>query len=296
MIEMVTYWLIIEILAIFFAGWGAGVVTGLIGASAVVIVFPILCIFLGYDPYVAQGIGLTTDVIASLVAVHIYKKHGNIDLKSGLQMTVAAIIAAQLGSWLSSLIEPAHLSWVVGTFILVMGVSFIRSPLSITVDSLQDKIVSTFNQSMDSLFFQKKRSLSSILYYLVALCYINLLRRKYLPHILFGAIIGLICGFTGAGGGVMILLVLTFILGYKIHIAVGTSVLMMALIAFSGALGHALFVEIPWPVIVISCIGGAIGARSASIFANLTSEERLGRIAGSAFAVLGLMMIAGELT
>lgn len=94
----------------------------------------------------------------------------------------------------------------------------------------------------------------------------------------------------------MILLVLTFILGYKIHIAVGTSVLMMALIAFSGALGHALFVEIPWPVIVISCIGGAIGARSASIFANLTSEERLGRIAGGVFAVLGLMMIAGELT
>ncbi len=296
MIEMVTYWLIIEILAIFFAGWGAGVVTGLIGASAVVIVVPILCIFLGYDPYVAQGIGLTTDVIASLVAVHIYKKHGNIDLKSGLQMTVAAIIAAQLGSWLSSLIEPAHLSWVVGTVVLVMGVGFIRSPLSITVDSLQDKIVSTFNQSMDSLFFQKKRSLSSILYYLVALCYINLLRRKYLPHILFGAIIGLICGFTGAGGGAMILLVLTFILGYKIHIAVGTSVLMMALIAFSGALGHALFVEIPWPVIVISCIGGAIGARSASIFANLTSEERLGRIAGGVFAVLGLMMIAGELT
>lgn len=287
--------MIIAVVTIFLAGWGAGVVTGLIGASAVVIVVPILCIFLGYDPYVAQGIGLATDVIASLVAAHIYGKHGNIDLKSGLHMTVAAIVTAQLGSWLSSLVEPVHLGLVVGAVILVMGIGFIRSPISTMVDRLQDGIVSTFNRSMDSLFSQKKRSLPAMLFYLVALCYTNLLSRKYLPPILFGAIIGLICGFTGAGGGVMILLILTFILGYRIHIAVGTSVLMMAIIAFSGALGHALFVEIPWQVVVISCIGGAIGARSASIFANLASEERLGRIAGVAFAVLGLMMIAGEL-
>ncbi len=77
---------ILEILVILFAGWGAGVVTGLIGASAAVIIVPSLVAFLGYGPYEAIGVSLASDVIASSVAAYTYRKHGNLDLRSGIQI------------------------------------------------------------------------------------------------------------------------------------------------------------------------------------------------------------------
>lgn len=67
---------IISILVILTAGWGAGVVTGLVGASAAVIVTPMLVTFLGYPAYTAIGISLATDVFASAASARTYYKHG----------------------------------------------------------------------------------------------------------------------------------------------------------------------------------------------------------------------------
>lgn len=49
-----------------------------------------------------------------------------------------------------------------------------------------------------------------------------------------GAGVGLVCGSVGAGGGMMILLVLVTFLGYAMKEAVGTSVFIMAFTAFVG--------------------------------------------------------------
>ena len=67
------------------AGLGAGVVTGLVGASAAVVVVPVMVTFLGYDIYEAIGISLATDVVASLTATRIYTKNKNIDIKHGFK-------------------------------------------------------------------------------------------------------------------------------------------------------------------------------------------------------------------
>ena len=50
--------------------------------------------------------------------------------------------------------------------------------------------------------------------------------------------IGFICGFVGAGGGMMLLLVLTSVLGYELKTAVGTSVFIMTFTALTGAISH----------------------------------------------------------
>ena len=65
-------------------------------------------------------------------------------------------------------------------------------------------------------------------------------RRKFTYSILFGALIGFVCGFVGAGGGMLLLLVLTVFLGYEMHKAVGTSVFVMTFSAFCGSAFHIL--------------------------------------------------------
>jgi hypothetical protein len=263
--------MLFEIIMMLLAGWGAGVVTGLIGASAVVVVAPILVTFLNYGAYEAIGVSLATDVVASLTAAHTYSRYGNIDLKSGIQMAISAIIGALVGSWASSYIPPATLGRSTGIVILVMGVSFIRKPITLRVKEFEEN--SDFLRFVIS-FFKK---------------------RRYMSSIFFGLLIGLICGIVGAGGGVMILLILMLILGYQIHVAIGTSVLIMAFTALSGAVGHTLYGHLPLYAALAGCIGGAIGAKSAATFANLASEEKLGRAVGVTFLVLGIIMTINEM-
>jgi hypothetical protein len=258
--------MILTLVFMFLVGWGAGIVTGLIGASAVGVVVPLLVVFLNFDPYVAIGVSLSIDVIASLVASYTYFVHDNVDLRGGGQIAVAAVIGAFVGSWGSSLIPSTSLGGLAGAVTVVIGVNFLRKPMS--------HYVLRFKRKLDLSFFK---------------------RRKWLFSIIFGMIIGLICGTMGAGGGIMILLVLVFIMDFSLHRAVGTSVLIMIFTALTGAVGHVIYGEFILYAVAIGCIGGAVGARSASKFANLLSEKQLGRMVGVIFIILGTIMILKEL-
>ena len=55
--------------------------------------------------------------------------------------------------------------------------------------------------------------------------------------VICGICIGFYCGFMGLGGGMMMLFILTFVLGYDLKTAVGTSVFVMT---FHGPDGSGL--------------------------------------------------------
>ncbi len=59
--------LFITILVTFFAGMGAGLGTGFAGMSAAAVITPMLVTFLDMEPYMAVGIALASDVLASAV-------------------------------------------------------------------------------------------------------------------------------------------------------------------------------------------------------------------------------------
>ena len=73
--------ILITILVTFFAGMGAGLGTGFAGMSAAAVISPMLITFLGMDPYLAVGIALSSDVLASAVSAYTYAKNKNIDIK-----------------------------------------------------------------------------------------------------------------------------------------------------------------------------------------------------------------------
>ena len=69
-----------------------------------------------------------------------------------------------------------------------------------------------------------------------------------------GMLIGFICGFVGAGGGLMMLLILTSVLGYELKTAVGTSVFIMAFTAFTGAVSHFAMGGMPDITCLVLCV------------------------------------------
>ena len=73
--------ILITFVVTFFAGMGAGLGTGFAGMSAAAVISPMLITFLGMDPYMAVGIALSSDVLASAVSAYTYGKNKNLDCR-----------------------------------------------------------------------------------------------------------------------------------------------------------------------------------------------------------------------
>ena len=96
--------LLITTIVTFFAGMGAGLGTGFAGMSAAAVISPMLITFLGIEPYMAVGIALSSDVLASAISAYTYGKNKNLDIKNGLIMMASVLVFTVVGSYVSSLV------------------------------------------------------------------------------------------------------------------------------------------------------------------------------------------------
>lgn len=250
--------LLITILVTFFAGMGAGLGTGFAGMSAAAVISPVLITFLGMDPYMAVGIALASDVLASAVSAYTYGKNKNLDIRNGLIMMVSVLTFTVVGSYVSSLVPSRTMGSFSVFMTLLLGIKFIVRPVMTTREAMQG--VSA-----------KKRAVQSIV------C---------------GMLIGFICGFVGAGGGMMMLLILTSVLGYELKTAVGTSVFIMAFTAFTGSISHFAIGGTPdWMVLILCMVFTLLWARIAAVFANKATPKTLNRATGVILVVLGIAVL-----
>ena len=86
---------LVAFIVCFIAGIGAGLGTGFAGMSAAAVISPMLITFLGMDPYMAVGIALASDVLASAVSAYTYGKSGNLDIKNGAVMMACGACASR---------------------------------------------------------------------------------------------------------------------------------------------------------------------------------------------------------
>ena len=246
------------ILVTFLAGMGAGLGTGFAGMSAAAVITPMLVTFLKLDPYMAVGIALSSDVLASAVSAYTYGKNKNLDIKNGIIMMLSVLVFTVVGSYVSLLLPFATMGGFSVFMTFLLGIKFIVRPVMTTKESMQN--VSA-----------KKRAIQSII------C---------------GVLIGFICGFIGAGGGMMMLLILTSVLGYELKTAVGTSVFIMTFTALTGAVSHFAIGGMPDVTVWLLCILFTfIWARIAAVFANKASAKTLNQATGIILVILGVVVM-----
>ena len=242
----------------FIAGIGAGLGTGFAGMSAAAVITPMLVTFLHIEPYQAVGIALASDVLASAVSAYTYGRNKNLDIRSGLVMMVSVLAFTLVGSWVSSLLPASTMGNFSVFMTLLLGVKFIVRPVMTTKESM-------------AAVSPKKRLVQSVA------C---------------GLAIGFICGFIGAGGGMMMLLILTSVLGYELKTAVGTSVFIMTFTALTGSLSHfAIGGVADWPALAFCVLSTLLWARIAARFANKASPIVLNRATGVVLVVLGAAIL-----
>lgn len=161
------------------AGLGAGVVTGLAGLSAAVVITPLLVSACGWDSYNATTVALAADVLASLLTAVTYAKNKNIDKKSGLLVGITALVGTIVGSYCGYLFnqaQPGGLGLIAMATTVFLGIKFLIKPINGGIEG--EKCTSN-----------------------------GLDLKKLALAMLCGVFIGWVCGFTGSGGGVLMLTV-----------------------------------------------------------------------------------------
>ena len=141
--------ILITILVTFFAGMGAGLGTGFAGMSAAAVISPMLITFLGMDPYMAVGIALSSDVLASAISAYTYAKNKNIDIKNGLIMMGSVLVFTVVGSYVSSLVPSATMGNFSVFMTFLLGIKFIVRPVMTTKEAMQG--VSAKKRAIQSL-------------------------------------------------------------------------------------------------------------------------------------------------
>ena len=246
--------MLITVVVTFFAGMGAGLGTGFAGMSAAAVISPMLITFLGIEPYTAVGIALASDVLASAVSAYTYGKSKNLDIKNGLIMMASVLAFTVLGSFLASLLPSAAMGNFSVFMTFLLGIKFIVRPVMTTKEAMMSVTP----------------------------------RKRAVQSVVCGTVIGLICGFVGAGGGMMMLLILTSVLGYELKTAVGTSVFIMTFTALTGAISHFAIGDTPDITVLVLCIVFTfIWARIAAVFANRAEPKTLNRATGVVLVILG---------
>lgn len=248
-----------KVLICIIAGLGAGVGTGFAGMSAAAVISPMLITFLDIDPYLAVGIALASDVLASAVSAYTYGKNKNLDIKNGLIMMAAVLCFTLVGSFIASLVPKTAMGNFSVFMTMLLGIKFIVKPVTAPKKRLNEATA----------------------------------KQKAVRSVLCGSAVGFICGFVGAGGGMMMLLVLTSVLGYELKTAVGTSVFIMSATALTGSASHFVIGGIPdIEALAICVISTLVFARIAALLANKASPKTLNRVTGVILVVLGASVLA----
>lgn len=242
------------------AGMGAGLGTGFAGMSAAVVISPMLVTFLDMNPYEAIGIALASDVLASAVSAYTYGRNKNIDLKRSKTLFISVLIFTLIGAIVAHLVPSTTMGNLTVYASLLMGINFIKKSFK------EEKM-------------KEPREFKG--------------KLKAIVPILCGALIGFICGFIGAGGGIMMLILLTTVLGYDLKPAVGTSVFIMTFTALFGATSHFVLGGIipDLFVLTICVVSTLVFARLGALFANKANPKILNRSTGIVLATLGIFMI-----
>ena len=239
-----------------------GVLTGMAGLTAAMVVTPILCGVCGWAGYDATTISLIANIPAAMVTCYTYYKNGNVDLQRTKSVMGSAFVGAVVGSWLGYLfsqVSESGVSYAVIIMNLFLAVKYIK-PAKAKKDSLAE---------------QKQKE-----------------QKKTLLAVALAFVIGMECGFMGSAGGALMLMVLTIVLGMDTKLAVGTNSMIMALVALTGAVSHVAMgaqVElIPGIVVTVVCTAAAV---VSARFANKVSERVLNVSTGFVLIAVSLLSL-----
>jgi uncharacterized membrane protein YfcA len=254
------YLYIIAILII--SGFASGLFIGIGSGTCSMILLPVYTIFIGRPIHEAIGSSLIVDAIVGAIAGSVFYKKGNVNLKSVGVLGLFGVIGAIIGSQFTKSVPETSLLFLTGIVLITFGTNLVIYGIKTNIDFIHSKI--SFEKIKDN---------------------------QLISFIILGFVLGAISGFMGIGGGGFIAIILIFVLRYDAHVAIGTSLIMLSIIAAAGGIGHLFINDFFLDAIFYSGLSAGFGAFIGSTYSNKIDEDKLGRVIGFVVVIMGATVL-----
>lgn len=200
-------------LSVFYGGL-VGLSLGLTGGGGAIFAVPLLVYGRGIPPREAVAISLATVSTTSFIGFLRRWMLGEVELRTGLLFASAGMAGAPAGTWLAGLLPDAVLLLSFAVLMIVVAVRLWRKASQANGASAHGQIGSACSRDTDGVMMLNSR------------CAVLLLGA--------GILTGVLSGLFGVGGGFVIVPALVLLSGMPMRQAVGTSLMVIALVSLSG--------------------------------------------------------------
>ncbi|MBK7426587.1 MAG: sulfite exporter TauE/SafE family protein [Saprospiraceae bacterium] len=224
-----------------------GISLGLIGGGGSILTVPVLVYLVGIEPVLATAYSLFVVGSTALVGAWTNIKKKLIHYKAAITFSIPSFIAVfATRMW----IVPAIPETIIDTesFILSKGSALLIFFAIVMVTSAYSMLK---NSRMEEEEFSSEDF-------------------KYGKIALEGTVVGVITGLVGAGGGFLIIPALVLLTKIPMKMAIGTSLLIIAVKSLIGFLGDVTHQPVEWPFLIaftsVTIVGVLIGGKLSDRF------------------------------
>jgi uncharacterized membrane protein YfcA len=215
---------------------------GALGAGGSILTVPILVYAMGVPVQSATGTSLAIVGLNAAIGAVDYLRRGRSLPKTAIAFGVSGILGAFAGVWLSHQLRGELILVLFSLLMLAAAYSMLRgSKAAVSATSFDER-------------------------YPV---------QGWVRLVLVGLGVGFLTGFFGVGGGFLIVPALVVILGLPMHLAVGTSLLAIALNALWGLIGNLRFGTLDWTLTLLFAAGGVLGVLAGGKLAGRLPDRTL---------------------
>lgn len=257
----------------YFASILIGISLGLIGGGGSILTVPVLVYLFGVQPVQATALSLFIVGLTSAVGAINYFKQNLVDIRTTLLFGIPSIISVYITrKWIIPFIPDVILKF--GSFeltkalflMLIFAILMILASYSMIKPSKKEK--------------QTTEELSPLL-------------KNIIPF-LEGTVVGILTGLVGAGGGFLIIPALVLVAGLDMKVAIGSSLVIIALKSLLGFLGENLN-SVPWQFLLLLSAFSILGIFIGTYLSKKIDGNKLKPAFGYFVLVMGIFIIVKEI-
>ncbi|WP_067797754.1 sulfite exporter TauE/SafE family protein [Actinomadura formosensis] len=209
-----------------------GISLGLLGGGGSILTVPLLVYLAGVEPKQAIAMSLFVVAATALAGVLPHARAGRVRWRTALLFGAAGMVGAYLGGRLGAYIPGGVLLVAFAVMMVVTALAMLRRR-----PAPAEGAGHTSGE------------------------------RPILRILAEGVTVGLVTGLVGAGGGFLVVPALVLLGGLSMPVAVGTSLVVIAMKSVAGLAGYLYSVSLDWPltlaVTAVAVVGGFAGSRLA---------------------------------
>lgn len=245
-------------------GFLVGIVVGALGAGGGILSVPVLVYLLAQPPHAATAESLVIVGVTAGVSLVFRARKKQVNYKGGLIFGCCSLAGTFVGTYANALVPAKALMIAFAILLFIVAAVMFRMAKSEGEQAQRSPAAPRLN--------------------------------PYVAVVGLGSLVGLLTGFFGVGGGFAIVPALMLGLGYPIHKASGTSLLIMVIASLGGLIPRLVTgVSVDWAVVVAFTVSSALGGLVGGPLSQKVRPATLTLLFAGLLSAVAVATLAGEL-